>query len=193
MKNSSQQVRILRSKLFCRDESIRNKGFCAETGKIGITGTASETGKPGKIGEIAKAPVSRRFALFHILLNPPPNSSPTITISSQVWLNPPNSTASTNNSGQNQNRPSPKKNFVAPHASRIPMLITLAKSTAIKTKILSVNIVLSSLLTINKKDFYQSSCPDKSLAVSLDTDAFSRIVLTISRSAFNCLSATPFY
>ena len=145
------------------------------------------------VGGIAKAPVSRRFALSHILLNPLPNSSPTITISSQVWLNPPNSTASTNNSGQNQNRPSPKMNFVAPHAKRIPMLITLAKSTTVKTKILSVNIVLSSLLTINKKDFYQSSCPDKSLAVSLDTDAFSRIVLTISRSAFNCLSATPFY
>ena len=143
-------------------------------------------------GGIAKAPVPRRFALSHILLNPPPNSSPTITISSQVWLNPPNSTASTNNSGQNQNSPSPKMNFVAPHAKRIPMLITLAKSTTVKTKILSVNIVLSSLLTINKKDFYQSSCPDKSLAVSLDTDA-SRIVLTISRSAFNCRSATPFY
>ena len=144
------------------------------------------------VGGIAKAPVPRRFALSHILLNPPPNSSPTITISSQVWLNPPNSTASTNNSGQNQNRPSPKMNFVAPHAKRIPMLITLAKSTTVKTKILSVNIVLSSLLTI-KKDFYQSSCPDKSLAVSLDTDASLRIVLTISRSAINCRSATPFY
>ena len=55
---------ILQSKLLSKDENIRKKGFCAETGKIGITGTASETGKPGKIGEIAKAPVSRRFALF---------------------------------------------------------------------------------------------------------------------------------
>ena len=76
--------KLLLSTLLCRNREI---------GITGITDAASETGKPGNIVEIAKAPVPRRFALFHILLNPPPNSSPTITINSQVWLNPPNSTA----------------------------------------------------------------------------------------------------
>ena len=91
----------------------------------------------------------------YTLPNPLPNSSPMITIGSQVWLNPPNNTASTNKSGQNQNRPSPKRNLVVPHAKRIPMLITLTKSTAITIQILIVNIALSSW---SKLDFsYYSS------------------------------------
>jgi len=48
MKNSSQQVRILRSKLFCRDESIKKKCFCAETGEIGITGITGQASEAGK-------------------------------------------------------------------------------------------------------------------------------------------------
>jgi hypothetical protein len=38
MKNEFSQIRISRSEQFCRDESIRKIGFCADTGEVGITG-----------------------------------------------------------------------------------------------------------------------------------------------------------
>ena len=75
------------------------------------------------------------------LLNPPPNSSPTIRIGIHRWLNHPNSTAITNSRGQNQSRPSPNTNFAALHASFNPIHRTPKNSISI---ISITNITLTS-------------------------------------------------
>ena len=70
--------------------------------------------------------------VFYTLLNLRPNSSPTITIGSHIWVNPPSRTIRTNSSGQSQKSPSPNTNFVVPQASFSPALTTPNKSISIK-------------------------------------------------------------
>ena len=58
-------------------------------------------------------------------------SIPMIRIGSHKWLKAPNRTASTKITGQKKNSPRPNRNFVVPHARRIPKDMTPIRSIAI--------------------------------------------------------------